>query len=61
MDFFQGIYDNWDNQVPSDVIYLDFQKTFDKVLHERLLTKLNSVGIGRNLIAWIRDWLTNRK
>ncbi len=29
--------------------------------HERLLSKLNSAGIGRNLTAWIRDWLTNRK
>ncbi len=24
LDFFQGIYDNWNNQVTSDVIYLNF-------------------------------------
>ena len=61
LDFFQGIYDNWDNNTPSDVIYLDFQKAFDKVPHERLLSKLKAVGLGDNLIAWIRDWLTGRK
>ncbi len=36
LDFFQGIYDNWDNQVSSYVIYLDYQKAFDKVPHERM-------------------------
>ncbi len=61
LDFFQGIYDNWDNQVPSDVIYLDFQKAFDKVPHERLLKKLYTAVIGRTLTEWIRDWHTNRK
>lgn len=61
LDFFKGIYDNWENHVPNDVIYLDFQKAFDKVPHERLLKKLKSAGIGRNLTAWIRDWPTNRK
>ena len=61
LDFFQGIYKNWDAHIPSDVIYLDFQKAFDKVPHERLLKKLHSAGIGANLIAWIRDWLTDRK
>ncbi len=28
LDIFQGIYDNWDSQVPSNVIYLDFQKAY---------------------------------
>ncbi len=45
IDFFQGIYVNWDNQFPSDVIYLDFQKAFDKVPHKQLLAILNSSGI----------------
>ena len=61
LDFFQGIYENWDNSIPSDIIYLDFQKAFDKVPHERLIMKLKAAGIGDNLTAWIKDWLTGRK
>ena len=33
-----------------DVIYLDLQKTFDKVPHAKLLSKLESHGIGGNLL-----------
>ena len=29
---------------PIDIIYLDFQKAFDKVLHQRLLLKLKAHG-----------------
>ncbi|MEJ1857810.1 reverse transcriptase domain-containing protein, partial [Escherichia coli] len=52
---------NWDKQIPSDVIYLDFQKAFDKVPHERLLHKLHAAGLGDSVCAWISDWLTSRK
>ena len=44
-----------------DVIYLDFAKAFDKVCHVKLITKLQSLGIGGNLLSWIRNWLNNRK
>ena len=33
--------------VPVDVIYLDFQKAFDKVPHEKLSLKLKSHGMGK--------------
>lgn len=35
-----------------DVIYLDFQKAFDTVPHVRLLRKMASLGLERQ----IRDW-----
>ncbi|WP_423781850.1 reverse transcriptase domain-containing protein, partial [Escherichia coli] len=44
LDFFHNIYMNWDKQIPSDVIYIDFQKAFDKVPHERLLHQLHAAG-----------------
>ena len=45
---------------PVDVIYLDFQKAFDKVPLGRLLTKL-LIGIDGNVLKWTENWLSNRK
>ena len=50
-----------DDGSPVDVIYLDFQKAFDKVPHQRLISKLKSHGMGNSLINWIEQWLTDRK
>ena len=44
-----------------DVVYLDFQKAFDKVSHQRLLLKLKAHGIGNEVINWIGKWLTHRR
>ena len=44
-----------------DVIYLGFQKSFDKVPHQRLILKLKSHGMGNNIINWIEQWLTDRR
>ena len=44
-----------------DVVYLDFQKAFDKVPHQRLLLKLKAHGIGNDVITWIEKWLTHRR
>ena len=48
-----------DEGSPVDVIYLDFQKAFDKVPHQRL--KLKSHGMGYSIINWIEQWLTERR
>ena len=34
-----------------DVVYLDFQKAFDKVPHQRLLLKLKAHSIGNDVIT----------
>ena len=46
---------------PIDIIYLDFQKAFDKVPHQRLLLKLKAHGIGDSITDWIEQWLTDRR
>ena len=49
-----------DDGSPVDVVYLDFQKAFDKVSHQRLLRKLKAHGIDNDVINWIEKWLTHR-
>ena len=50
-----------DDGSPVDVVYLDFQKAFDKVPHQRVLLKLKGHGIGKNVINWIEKWFTHRR
>ena len=59
--FFEEITKWVDEGSPVDVIYLDFQKAFDKVPHQRLILKLKSHGTGNSLITWIEQWLTDRR
>ena len=50
-----------DDGSPVDVIYLDFQKAFAKVPHQRLILKLKSHGMGNSILNWIEQWLTDRR
>ena len=50
-----------DDGSPVDVIYLDFQKAFDKVPHQRLILKLKSHGMGNSVVNWIEQRLTDRR
>ena len=59
--FFEEITKWVDEGSPVDVIYLDFQKAFDKVPHQRLILQLKSNGMGNSIINWIEQWLTDRK
>ena len=43
-----------------DVIYTDFSKAFDSVPHQRLLKKLENLGIIGNTLGWIEEFLSNR-
>ena len=59
--FFEEITKWVDDGSPVDVIYLDFQKAFDKVPHQRLILKLKSHGMGNSIMNWIEQWLTDRR
>ena len=59
--FFEEITKWLDEGLPVDIIYLDFQKAFDKVPHQRLLLKLKAHGIEGGIIDWIEQWLTDRR
>ena len=45
----------------TDLIYLDMAKAFDRVPHEKLVYKLEMIGLRSPLLAWIKDYLTNRR
>src|SRR3989442_1150337 len=47
-------------EIPVDVIYLDFQKAFDKVPHDRLMVKIREVGIVGKIADWLQNWLKGR-
>jgi len=59
----ESVYD-WsvalNNKYTTDIIYVDFQKAFDSVSHQKLITKLEGYGICGDLLQWIRAFLSNR-
>lgn len=46
--------------VPLDVVYLDFQKVFDRVPYNSLISEVRVHEIGQHLHKWISDWFSNR-
>ena len=53
--------DYYEEQIPFDCIYLDFAKAFDRVPHQRLLTKIHNVGIRGKMFNWIKNFLIERE
>lgn len=58
--FLHDLHSNLDANLQTDVIFLDFAKAFDKVPHQRLLLKLSQLNLDRNILNWIREFLSNR-
>uniref|UniRef100_A0A183KS17 Reverse transcriptase domain-containing protein n=1 Tax=Schistosoma curassoni TaxID=6186 RepID=A0A183KS17_9TREM len=50
-----------DNENLVDVVYIDFSKAFDKVSPNRLLLKLENLGIPEPLLKWLKDFLVDRR
>ena len=51
-----------DNKLVVGAVFIDFQKAFDCVSHPNLLQKLeHNFGITGNLLAWLRDYLSDRE
>ena len=60
ISFTQEVYDNLDNGQQTDVIVMDFSKAFDKVDHNKLIHKLNKLGVHPMITRWIRSFLKGR-
>ena len=61
LEFLEELTREVDNGVDMDVLYLDFSKAFDKVPIARLLAKCVGMGIKGKLLAWMKEWLTERR
>ncbi len=61
LDFFHYIFEAYDESRSVDVVYLDFQKAFDKVPQKRLLKKLQAHGIMGNIRNCVEEWLSELK
>jgi hypothetical protein len=40
----------------ADVVFIDLNKTSDSVCHSKLIIKLQSMGIGGKVLAWISSY-----
>ena len=50
-----------DSRYSLDILYCDYQKTFDTVPHKRLLSKLKWYGFGGDILGWITESLKGRR
>ena len=57
---FSQWFENYNSDLQTDVIYVDYAKAFDKVSHQKLLHKLRSYGISGCLLSWLKGFLQER-
>ena len=50
-----------DQSLSVSIIYTDLRKAFDSVPYDLLLYKLEKLGVGARVGAWLRDFLTDRE
>ena len=60
LTFTQSLFNSVSGGGQVDTIVLDFSKAFDKVPHQRLMSKLDFYGIRGDLHRWIETFLSNR-
>ena len=58
--FLHYIFNSFNNNTQTDVIYLDFKKAFDSVAHNELLVKLWNFGITGSVWNWFKTYLSSR-
>jgi hypothetical protein len=61
LKFYEIIHSNLDNNIQTDVLYLDFSKAFDCVPHSLLVHKLKTFGFHGRLYLWFEEYLRNRE
>ena len=57
---YNDLCSSFDKGITTQAVYLDISKTFDRVWHNGLISKLEAVGIRGKLLNWFRDYLSCR-
>ncbi|GAB0208405.1 mitochondrial enolase superfamily member 1 [Grus japonensis] len=58
--FYDGMTSWVDEGRAVDVVYLNFSKAFDTVLHNIFLRKLRKCGLDEWTVRWVENWLNGR-
>ena len=63
LDFFAQVIDTYDtdNNKAVDLVYLGFQKAFDKIPHEKLILKVNAHCIQGEAARLVWKWFAGRR
>ena len=61
VEFLNELYRNTDEGKITGVLFLDLRKAFDTVDHHTLLCKLEQIGLGESFVAYISDYLIDRR
>ena len=59
-DFTTNLYQIHNNNRDTLALYIDYQKAFYSVNHERLIKKCINLNFGAEMCAWLHSYLTNR-
>ena len=55
-----NLTENFDNNITTEMIYLDYAKAFDSVPHNKLIHVLKHLKVNDTVVAWISNYLSNR-
>ena len=55
------IYQEMDKGQRVGMASLDLSKAFDSISHTHLLQKLTNIGLGEDVVKWMKSYLTNRR
>ena len=61
IDIFHNIYQAFDNNMFSCIVFCDVSKAFDRVWHKGLLFKLRQNDIKGKLLEWLKSYFSQRK
>ena len=63
-DLLLATIDDWliakDHKMSTSIVFIDLSKAFDNVRHDKLLIKLQKLGVSGTVLKWIHNFLRNR-
>ena len=63
-DLLLGTIDDWmiakDRKLSTAIVFIDLSKAFDNVQQDKLLLKLQKLGVGGTVLKWFHSYLCNR-